>query len=76
MCVCYIKDEQKSLRPDADVAIWPFTLIGICVYGLHACACVCVSVSRRGVQKKMVCFQPVEQQTDFQRSYAICLNIF
>lgn len=43
-CVCYIKDEQKSLRPDADVAIWPFTLIGICVYGLHACLCVCVSL--------------------------------
>lgn len=38
-CVCYIKDEQKSLRPDADVAIWPFTLIGICVYGSPACVC-------------------------------------
>lgn len=36
MCVCYIKDEQKSLRPDADVAIWPLTLIGMCV-----CLCVC-----------------------------------
>ncbi len=34
MCVCYIKDEQKSLRPDVDVAIWPLTLIGmfVCVY--------------------------------------------
>lgn len=50
--VCYIKDEQKSLRPDADVAIWPFTLIGICVYGLHACVCVCELVFLEGVRRR------------------------
>lgn len=39
--VCYVKDEQKSLRPDADVAIWPLTLIGSCMQS--SCMNLCVS---------------------------------
>ena len=52
MCVrvCYIKDEQKSLRPDADVAIWPLTLIGVCV-----CVCVYVCVRARLQRVKERC---------------------
>lgn len=45
--VCYIKDEQRSLRPDADVAIWPLTLIGVCV-----CMCLCLQCVKESVQEK------------------------
>lgn len=35
-CVCYIKDELKSLRLEAD--IWPLTMIS--VHGRGVCLCV------------------------------------
>lgn len=51
-CVCYINDELKSLRLEAD--IWPLTMISVSMFlcvctRAHACVCAFCKAQEKGL---------------------------